>query len=132
MSYWQNPFVSLLKTYRPNEKARTQGAVRAKTNNLIRSQVWSISGDISAKNFILVPANGHVSLNGRFFYLAFRPTPLKYFVFHLDIASEENFTCRVSFSNMYKNKRLAANMAQFPFVIPPKRSTVADLLGRIK
>ncbi|CAG5094665.1 Oidioi.mRNA.OKI2018_I69.XSR.g13757.t1.cds [Oikopleura dioica] len=131
MSYWQNPFVSLLKTYRPNEKARTQGAVRAKTNNLIRSQVWSISGDISAKNFIQVPANGHVSLNGRFFYLAFRPTPLKYFVFHLDIASEENFTCRVSFSNMYKNKRLAANMAQFPFVIPPKRSTVADLLGNV-
>lgn len=129
MSYWQNPFVSLLKSYRPNEKSKAQGAVRTKTNNGIRSQVWSISGDISAKNFIQIPANGHVSLNGRFFYLAFRPTPLKYFVFHIDIASEENFTCRVSFSNMYKCKRLAANMAQIPFVIPPKRSTVADLLG---
>ena len=91
MSFWQNPFVSILKTFkvRPDSGApglpscakcgEVCGDVKEEVDHQIRCQVWKIAGAISANNFLLFPKKngGNLNLVGRYLYVAFKPTPLK-------------------------------------------------------
>ena len=145
MSFWQNPFVSVFKTFKledsgaPNQpktskKGEISGDVKEETDHDIRSSVWRISGSILANNFIQFPPkksqNQGLNLVGRYTYLAFKPIPLKYFVMHFDLLTTDNQTIRISFSNLYKNAKNTAGMSQFPFIVPPSKNSVQDVAGK--
>jgi len=70
MAFWQNPFVSILKTFKiqPDSgapgKAGTKsgqkrgeicGDVKDETDHDIRCTIWKLSGTISANNYIQFP-----------------------------------------------------------------------------
>lgn len=56
----------------------------------LKCSVFRIKGPVPANSYILVPKNTNHSLGltGHYFYLLFRPIPGKYFVVHLDVATE--------------------------------------------
>ena len=145
MAFWQNPFVSVLKTFKitpdsgaPNASKSTKrgeifGDVREETDHDIRCTIWRLSGTISANNYIQFPpkksSNSNLNLVGRYIYMAFKPVPLKYFVMHFDYITTDNLTIRISFSNLYKSAKITSTMCQFPFVVPPSKNTVEDVAG---
>lgn len=56
----------------------------------LKGTVYRIRGSIPASNYLQLPRTGSQSLGlcGRYLYLLFRPLPRKYFVVHLDVATE--------------------------------------------
>ena len=59
-------------------------------------------------------------LTGHFRYLVFRPTPGWFFVMHLDLATEDGLSVRISLSNLYKCFKKSATWAQLPLVYSEK------------
>lgn len=56
----------------------------------LKGTVYRIRGSIPASNYLQLPRTSSQSLGlcGRYLYLLFRPLPRKYFVVHLDVATE--------------------------------------------
>ena len=145
--FWQNPFVNVAKVYKigqpesgapgvakgtSKKSAAIAGDVQQETNHQIRSSVWKICGPIPAKSYIQFPSDSKRSLGlvGSYCYVAFKPIPKKYFVFHFDLAAEgEHSTFRISFSNMFKAPKITSSTAQFPFYVAPGLNSVDGLAG---
>ena len=75
MTFWQNPYVSVFKTFKltaggapgvnkSQKKGETKGDVKEESDHDIRSSVWKISGTVPANNFIQF--NKNMNLQGRF------------------------------------------------------------------
>ena len=145
--FWQNPFVNVAKVYKigqpesgapgvakgtSKKTAAIAGDIQQETNNQIRSSVWKISGPIPAKSYIQFPSDTKRSLGlvGSYCYVAFKPIPKKYFVFHFDLAAEgEHSSFRISFSNMFKTPKITSSTAQFPFYVAPGLNSVDGAAG---
>ena len=145
--FWQNPFVNVAKVYKigqpesgapgvakgtSKKSASIAGDVQQETNHQIRASVWKISGPIPAKSYIQFPADTKRSLGlvGSYCYVAFKPIPKKYFVFHFDLAAEgEHSTFRISFSNMFKTPKITSSTAQVPFYVAPGLNSVDGAAG---
>lgn len=95
----------------------------------MKGTVYRITGSIPASNFIQFPRTSTQSLGltGRYLYCLFRPIPGKYFVVHLDVATDEGLTIRISFSNMFKEFKSTSTWLQFPFVSSPPPGSVDEV-----
>uniref|UniRef100_A0A7N8XKJ2 WD repeat domain 90 n=1 Tax=Mastacembelus armatus TaxID=205130 RepID=A0A7N8XKJ2_9TELE len=116
----RHPYVNIFKHVRVAEWKRSakQGDVSTYTDKTLKCLVFRIKGPVPANSYILIPKNSNQSLGltGCYFYLLFRPTPGKYFVVHLDVATERGQVVRISFSNMFKEFKSTATWLQFPFL----------------
>jgi len=92
----------------------------------VKSTVFKISGSIPAGNYIQLPKTSSQSLGltGRYMYLLIKPIPTKYFVVHIDVATQDNLVVRISFSNLFKEFKSTSTWLQFPFVCKATRGTV--------
>lgn len=97
----------------------------------IKGTVFRVTGSIPAGNYIQLPktTSQSLGLTGRYFYLMFRPIPSKYFVVHLDIATQDNLVVRISFSNLFKEFKSTSTWLQFPFVTSPFGGSVHSSFG---
>lgn len=93
--------------------------------------MYRITGTIPASNFIQFPhtSTQSLGLTGRYLYCLFRPIPGKYFVVHVDVATDEGLTIRISFSNMFKEFKSTSTWLQFPFVSSPRPGSVDEVTG---
>uniref|UniRef100_A0A8C5EEC2 CFA20 domain-containing protein n=1 Tax=Gouania willdenowi TaxID=441366 RepID=A0A8C5EEC2_GOUWI len=127
---WQHPYVNIFKHVKVEEWKKTakEGDVSTYTDKTLKCPVFRISGPLPANSFIHIPkkSNQSLGLTGRFFYLLFRPTPGKYFVVHLDVATEEGQVVRISFSNMFKVFKSTPTWLQFPFLCGAAKDSVYD------
>ena len=57
-------------------------------------------------------------------YLLIKPIPTKYFVVHIDVATQDNLVVRISFSNLFKEFKSTSTWLQFPFICKATRGTV--------
>ena len=91
--------------------------------------MYRITGSIPASNFIQFPRTSTQSLGltGRYLYCLFRPIPGKYFVVHIDVATDDGLTIRISFSNMFKEFKSTSTWLQFPFVSSPPPGSVDEV-----
>ncbi|RMX43573.1 hypothetical protein pdam_00010827, partial [Pocillopora damicornis] len=94
----------------------------------VKGTVYRITGSIPASNFIQFPRTSTQSLGltGRFLYCLFRPIAGKYFVVHVDLATDDGLTIRISFSNMFKEFKSTSTWLQFPFVSSPPPGSVDE------
>ena len=67
-----------------------------------------------------------LGLTGRFMYLCFKPTPSKYFVVHVDVATSDGLVIRISFSNLFKEFKGTSTWLQFPFICKAEKGSVGD------
>ncbi|CAH3162897.1 unnamed protein product [Porites lobata] len=95
----------------------------------LKGTVYRITGSIPASNFIQFPRTSTQSLGltGRYLYCLFRPIPGKYFVVHIDVATDDGLTIRISFSNMFKEFKSTSTWLQFPFVSSPAPGSVDEV-----
>jgi hypothetical protein len=92
----------------------------------VKSTVFKIVGSIPAGNYIQLPKTSTQSLGltGRYMYLLIKPIPTKYFVVHIDVATQDNLVVRISFSNLFKEFKSTSTWLQFPFVCKATRGSV--------
>lgn len=92
----------------------------------VKSTVFKIVGSIPAGNYIQLPKTSSQSLGltGRYMYLMIKPIPTKYFVVHIDVATQDNLVVRISFSNLFKEFKSTSTWLQFPFVCKATRGSV--------
>lgn len=97
----------------------------------LKCTVYKITGSIPAGNYIQIPKTSSQSLGltGRYLYLLFKPVAGKYFVVHMDVATQDGFIVRVSFSNLFKEFKSTSTWLQFPFVCHPSKGSVSDHAG---
>lgn len=95
----------------------------------MKGTVYRITGSIPASNFIQFPhtSTQSLGLTGRYLYCLFRPIAGKYFVVHVDVATDEGLTIRISFSNMFKEFKSTSTWLQFPFVSSPPPGSVDEV-----
>ena len=95
----------------------------------MKGTVYRITGSIPASNFIQFPRTSTQSLGltGRYLYCLLRPIAGKYFVVHVDVATEDGLTIRISFSNMFKEFKSTSTWLQFPFVSSPPPGSVDEV-----
>ena len=67
-----------------------------------------------------------LGLTGRYMYFLFKPVPNKCFSLHIDIATVEKVSIRVSFSNLFKEFKVTSTWLQFPYVIQAPKGTVYE------
>ncbi|XP_052262541.1 WD repeat-containing protein 90-like isoform X2 [Dreissena polymorpha] len=127
-SLWQHPYVNVFKHFNVSswKKATKEGEVTSAMDKSVKSTVFKITGSIPAGNYIQLPKTSTQSLGltGRYMYLLIKPIPTKYFVVHIDIATQENLVVRISFSNLFKEFKSTSSWLQFPFVCKATRGTV--------
>lgn len=92
----------------------------------MKATVYRITGSIPAGNYIQLPKTSSQSLGltGRYMYLLIKPIPTKYFVVHIDVATQDNLVVRISFSNLFKEFKSTSTWLQFPFICKATRGTV--------
>ena len=85
----------------------------------IKATVFRISGATLASNYIQLPktASQSLALTGQFLYILFRPLSDKFFVIHLEVATTEGLTVRVSISNLFRELKSTATWLQIPFLV---------------
>ncbi|XP_052535941.1 WD repeat-containing protein 90 isoform X1 [Tympanuchus pallidicinctus] len=131
---WQSPYLNIFKHFRVEEWKRShkEGDVTTVMDKTLKGTVYRIRGSIPASNYLQLPRTGSQSLGlcGRYLYLLFRPLPRKYFVVHLDVATEENLVVRVSFSNLFKEFKSTATWLQFPFICGAAKGSLRDSTAR--
>ena len=93
----------------------------------MKGSVFRITGSIPANNYIQLPKTSSQSLGltGRYLYLMFCPMPSKYFVVHLDVATQDGLVVRISFSNLFKEFKSTSTWLQFPFVCHPAKGSIS-------
>lgn len=89
--------------------------------------MYKITGSIPASNYIQLPQTSTQSLGltGRYVYLMFRPVPVKYFVVHADVATQDGLVVRISFSNLFREFKSTSTWLQFPFVCHMASSSIS-------
>jgi len=97
----------------------------------LKATIYRISGSVPAANYIQLPhtSTQSLGLTGRYFYLLFKPTPAKYFVVHLDVATQDGMVVRMSFSNLFREFKLTSTWLQFPFVCHAASYSVSGAAG---
>ena len=92
----------------------------------VKCTVYRILGSIPAANYIQLPKTQSQSLGltGRYLYLLFHPVPGKYFVVHMDVATQDGLIVRVSFSNLFKEFKSTSTWLQFPFVCHAAKGSI--------
>ncbi|XP_068672849.1 WD repeat-containing protein 90-like isoform X2 [Montipora foliosa] len=129
--FWQHPNVNIFKHFNIGEwkKCSKEGEVTTLMDKDLKGTVYRITGSIPASNFIQFPRTSTQSLGltGRYLYCLFRPIPGKYFVVHVDVATDEGLTIRISFSNMFKEFKSTSTWLQFPFVSSPRPGSVDEV-----
>jgi len=129
--FWQHPFVNVFKHFNIGEwkKCSKEGEVSTIMDKQTKGTVYRITGSIPASNFIQFPRTSTQSLGltGRYLYCLFRPIPGKYFVVHIDVATDDGLTIRISFSNMFKEFKSTSTWLQFPFVSSPPPGSVEEV-----
>ncbi|XP_048238655.1 WD repeat-containing protein 90-like isoform X1 [Haliotis rufescens] len=130
---WQHPYVNVFKHFNIAswKKSTKEGEVSSSMDKNIKGTVFRVTGSIPAGNYIQLPktTSQSLGLTGRYFYLMFRPIPSKYFVVHLDIATQDNLVVRISFSNLFKEFKSTSTWLQFPFVTSPFGGSVHSSFG---
>ncbi|XP_007499277.1 WD repeat-containing protein 90 isoform X1 [Monodelphis domestica] len=134
---WQHPFLNVFKHLKVEEWKRStkEGDVTTIMDKTLKGTVYRIRGAIPAGNFIQLPKTSTQSLGltGRYLYLLFRPIPMKYFVVHLDVTTEDSQVIRISFSNLFKEFKSTSTWLQFPFIYEettrPLKTSKTDLIG---
>ncbi|XP_027718740.1 WD repeat-containing protein 90 isoform X2 [Vombatus ursinus] len=134
---WQHPFLNVFKHLKVEEWKRStkEGDVTTIMDKTLKATVYRIRGAIPAGNFIQLPKTSTQSLGltGRYLYLLFRPIPMKYFVVHLDVTTEDSQVIRISFSNLFKEFKSTSTWLQFPFIYEeatgPSKTSKTDLIG---
>lgn len=98
----------------------------------LKCTVYRVTGSIPSNNYIQIPKTKTQSLGltGRYLYLLFKPIAGKYFVVHMDLATDEGLIIRISFSNLFKEFKSTSTWLQFPFVCPAGKGTVEDLTSK--
>jgi len=93
----------------------------------LKATVYKITGAIPASNYIQLPQTSTQSLGltGRYVYLMFCPVPVKYFVVHTDVVTQDGLVVRISFSNLFKEFKSTSTWLQFPFVCHAASSSIS-------
>ena len=96
----------------------------------MKCTVYRITGSIPAGNYIQFPRTStqSLSLTGRYLYILFKPISGKYFVAHIDVATEDGLAIRISFSNLFKEFKSTSTWLQFPFVPRPPPGSVDEAI----
>uniref|UniRef100_A0A803TYR9 WD repeat-containing protein 90 n=1 Tax=Anolis carolinensis TaxID=28377 RepID=A0A803TYR9_ANOCA len=117
---WQHPYLNVFKHFKVEEWKRStkEGDVTTYMDKALKGTVYRISGAVPASNYLQLPKTSTQSLGltGRYLYILFKPAPAKYFVVHLDVATEDSQVVRISFSNLFKEFKSTATWLQFPFI----------------
>ena len=94
----------------------------------LKATVYRISGSVPAGNYIQFPkaSSQSLGLTGHYLYILFKPVATKYFVVHLDVATDDGVIVRVSFSNLFKEFKSTSTWLQFPFISTPPAGSVED------
>ncbi|KAG8145469.1 hypothetical protein E2320_012001, partial [Naja naja] len=102
---WQHPYLNIFKHFKVEEWKRS-----------------TKDGDVTT---FMLPKTGTQSLGltGRYIYILFKPAPGKYFVVHLDVATEDSQVVRISFSNLFKEFKSTATWLQFPYICGAARGS---------
>ncbi|KAL8597435.1 hypothetical protein ACOMHN_050933 [Nucella lapillus] len=125
---WQQPYVNVFKHFNVSQwkRASKEGEVTSLMDKHVKSTVFKITGHIPAGNYIQLPRTGSqpLGLTGRYLYLLFRPVPTKYFVVHIDVATQDSLVIRLSFSNLFKEFKSTSTWLQFPFLCNAAKGSV--------
>ncbi|EDV28238.1 uncharacterized protein TRIADDRAFT_20616 [Trichoplax adhaerens] len=120
---WQQPYVNVFKHFDVFnlKRASKEGDALVTMDKTLRSSVFKIIGSIPASNYLQIPKTSSQSLGliGRYLYLLFRPIPSKYFVVHMDVATDDGLIVRISFSNLFREFKSTSTWLQFPFIVKP-------------
>uniref|UniRef100_A0A803SMR5 WD repeat domain 90 n=1 Tax=Anolis carolinensis TaxID=28377 RepID=A0A803SMR5_ANOCA len=113
---WQHPYLNVFKHFKVEEWKRStkEGDVTTYMDKALKGTVYRISGAVPASNYLQLPKTSTQSLGltGRYLYILFKPAPAKYFVVHLDVATEDSQVVRISFSNLFKEFKSTATWLQ--------------------
>ena len=96
----------------------------------MKCTVYRITGSIPAGNYIQFPRTStqSLSLTGQYLYVLFKPISGKYFVAHIDVATEDGLAIRISFSNLFKEFKSTSTWLQFPFVPRPPPGSLDEAI----
>ena len=96
----------------------------------LKCTVYRITGSIPAGNYIQFPRTStqSLSLTGQYLYVLFKPISGKYFVAHIDVATEDGLGIRISFSNLFKEFKSTSTWLQFPFVPRPPPGSIDEAI----
>ena len=128
---WQRPFVNVFKSVRVGDwkRAGRKGNASFSMNNGVRSFVVSVRGEVSASNYVTIPASRKASLNlhGRFAYFQLRAFPPHIWVMHVELMTTDKQTYRFSFgpNNLFKELHSRGNSVRVPVRISKKWTTLA-------
>uniref|UniRef100_A0A670JZN3 WD repeat-containing protein 90 n=1 Tax=Podarcis muralis TaxID=64176 RepID=A0A670JZN3_PODMU len=129
---WQHPYLNIFKHFKVEEWKRStkEGDVTTFMDKTLKGTVYRISGAVPASNYLQLPkiSTQSLGLTGRYLYILFKPAPTKYFVVHLDVATEDSQVVRISFSNLFKEFKSTATWLQFPFICGAARGSVYENL----
>ncbi|KAJ6659778.1 hypothetical protein lerEdw1_018494 [Lerista edwardsae] len=127
---WQHPYLNIFKHFKVEEWKRSTkaGDVTTFMDKTLKGTVFRISGSVPASNYLQLPKTSTQSLGltGRYLYILFKPMPTKYFVVHLDVATEDSQVVRISFSNLFKEFKSTATWLQFPFICGAAQGSVYE------
>eukprot|EP00795_Rhopilema_esculentum_P009071 gene9071-16723_t len=103
-------------------------AVTISEDKTLKGTVYRISGSVPAGNYIQFPktTSQSLGLTGHYVYFLFKPIVTKYFVVHLDVATEDGIIVRISFSNLFKEFKSTSTWLQFPFISTPPPGSVEE------
>ncbi|XP_021344246.1 WD repeat-containing protein 90-like, partial [Mizuhopecten yessoensis] len=125
---WQHPYVNVFKHFNLAswKKSTKEGEVAGVMDKAVKCTVYKVTGSIPAGNYIQLPKaqTQSLGLTGRYLYLLFKPIPTKYFVVHIDLATQDNLIVRVSFSNLFKEFKSTSTWLQFPFLCNASKGSV--------
>ncbi|XP_070586998.1 WD repeat-containing protein 90-like isoform X5 [Erythrolamprus reginae] len=127
---WQHPYLNIFKHFKVEEWKRStkDGDVTTFMDKTLKGTVYCISGAVPASNYLQLPKTGTQSLGltGRYIYILFKPAPGKYFVVHLDVATEDSQVVRISFSNLFKEFKSTVTWLQFPYICGAAHGSVYE------
>ena len=63
--------------------------------------------------------------------MLFKPIVTKYFVVHIDAATDDGIIIRISFSNLFKEFKSTSTWLQFPFVSNPAPGSVEEATAAV-
>ena len=122
---YQHPYVDVFKSFKVFELSKMchwEGDVTESTQKNL-GKVFKIIGTTTASNYIQIPgaksSTKSLGLIGKEQFLILKSMPGKLFSVHLDYIVNDKNLCRVSFSNIYKEKKnIAGNAIQIPIELP--------------
>ena len=129
---WQLPYVNLFKHLKIDQqdwsKVDKSGHVSSKMDKTVKGTVCRIAGSVPAKCYLMLPKKGdqNLALCGRYLYLQFKPIAGKYFVFHVEVAADDDLVVRISISNLYKHLKCTSTWIQLPYKHPVALANAVD------